>query len=183
VVGGEQTGRAFDVAGSDVEQADSSGSISPNDPRTNDPRMTSDQTPNAPTIVAGRPDCIVVRELVVDTFIGVLDSERLERQRVRFDVEVDTIEGYADLVRTTGAFVSYADIVEYITERAATGEHTELVETWAEEIATFALQNELAVAVRVTVTKPDIFEQAGGVGVSIERLRDVREGRGEGRPT
>lgn len=133
--------------------------------------MSSEITPRPSAIVAGRPDRILVTGLVVDTYIGVHDVERLERQRVRFDVEVDTVDDYAEIVRLTGNYVSYADIVEYVEHRAAEGDHVELVETWAEEVATFALANELATAVRVTVQKTDIFDAAEGVGITIERRR------------
>ena len=122
-------------------------------------------------IVAGHPDRVVVTGLVVDAFIGVHDFEHAERQRVRFDVEVDTVDGYADIVRSSGRYVSYADIVEFIEQRAATGGHVELVETWADDVAAFALRNDLAMAVRVRVSKLDIFDGAEGVGVSIERRR------------
>lgn len=121
----------------------------------------------------GAPDRIIVNGLVVDTFIGVHDVEREAPQRVRFDVEIDTVDDYAHLVRTTGAYVSYADIVEFVEARAATGEHVELVETWADDVAGFALRNELAQAVRVTVQKLDIFDAAAGVGIAIERRRDT----------
>ena len=117
------------------------------------------------------PDRILVNGLVVDTFIGVHDFEHDAPQRVRFDIEVDTVPDYADHVELTGAYVSYADLVEYVEARAATGEHVELVETWAEDVAAFALRNELAQAVRVTVQKLDIFDAADGVGVAIERRR------------
>ena len=134
-------------------------------------QMFSEITPRPSAIVAGRPDRILVTGLVVDAYIGVHDVERLERQRVRFDVEVDTVDDYAEIVRLTGDYVSYADIVEYVERRAAEGDHVELVETWAEEVATFALANELAGAVRVTVQKLDIFDAADGVGITIERRR------------
>ncbi len=137
--------------------------------------MLSETPPQiSPSIVAGRPDRVIVDNLCVRTFIGVHDFERLERQRVRVDVEVDTVEGYADIVRATGEYVSYADIVEFVQSRAAGDEHVELVETWADDVASFVLENELAAAVRVTVTKPDIFDGADGVGVSIERRRCER---------
>lgn len=121
------------------------------------------------------PDRIVVNGLVVAAFIGVHDFERLDRQRVRFDVEIETVDDYADRVRTTGAYVSYADVVEFIEARAADGKHVELVETWAEEVAAAALRNELARAVRVTVQKLDIFAAADGVGVAIERHRPASD--------
>ena len=119
-----------------------------------------------------RPDRIIITGLLVDAFIGVHDFERLGRQRVRFDVEVDTVDDYADVVRRTGEYVSYADIVEHIEQRAATSSHVELVETWADDLAMFVLANQLATAVRVTVQKTDIFEAAEGVGIKIERRRE-----------
>jgi dihydroneopterin aldolase len=136
--------------------------------------MTTDIHPSV-QVVAAAPDRIVVNGLVVDTFIGVHDFERDTRQRVRFDIEVDTVDGYADIVRSTGTYVSYADIVEFIEARVATGDHVELVETWADDIATFALRNELASAIRVSVQKIDIFDAADGVGIMIERRRTPME--------
>lgn len=118
------------------------------------------------------PDRIIVRGLVVETFIGVHDFERLAPQRVRFDVDIHTVDDYANVVRTTGAYVSYADIVDYVQERATSGEHVELVETWAEDVAAFALRNELARRVVVSVQKIDIFDSADGVGIVIERTRE-----------
>ncbi len=133
--------------------------------------------PSSTQVDAVAPDRIVVRGLVVDTFIGVHDVEREARQRVRFDVDVDTVAGYADIVRTTGTYVSYADIVEFIEARAATDEHVVLVETWAEDIATFVLGNELADSVRVSIQKIDVFDAADGVGIVIQRRRIAEEVR------
>jgi dihydroneopterin aldolase len=132
---------------------------------------TPDTTPAKRTRTT-TPDRILVNGLVVEAYIGVHDFERDEPQRVRFDIEVDTVPDYADHVELTGAYVSYADLVEYIQAKVATGEHVELVETWAEDVAAFALCNELAQTVRVTVQKIDIFDAADGVGIAIERHRD-----------
>jgi dihydroneopterin aldolase len=122
-------------------------------------------TANSPPPV----DRVIVRGLVVEAFIGVFDFERHDRQRVRFDVEVETVPDYRRMVRDEGRYVSYADIVDYIETRAASDEHVELVETWADDVAAVALENELATRVHVTVQKLDIFGAADGVGVSITR--------------
>jgi dihydroneopterin aldolase len=124
----------------------------------------------------GQPDRIVVNGLVVEAFIGVHGFEHDAPQRVRFDVEIDTVDDYADRVRSAGAYVSYADVVEFVEARAGSGEHVELVETWAEDVAAFALRNDLARSVRVTVQKLDIFAAAEGVGVAIERHRGASDG-------
>lgn len=129
-------------------------------------------TPSTRRALPGAPDRIIVNGLVVDAYVGVHDFEREQRQRVRFDIEIDTVDDYADRVRATGAYVSYADVVEFVEARAASDDHVDLVESWAEDVAGFALANELARAVRVTVQKLDIFEAAAGVGITIERRRD-----------
>ncbi|MEO1055776.1 MAG: dihydroneopterin aldolase [Actinomycetota bacterium] len=134
------------------------------------PQPSASTTPGDDSAV-GDASTIIVRGLRVDAFIGVLDSEHGVRQRVQFDVEVDTVPGYLDTVSTSGDYVSYANVVEYIEGRAATDEHVELVETWADDIATFVLSHPLAAAVRVTVQKLDIFERAEGVGIVLDRRR------------
>jgi dihydroneopterin aldolase len=136
----------------------------------------ADPTSSARHARHGRPDRIVVNGLVVKAYIGVHDVEHDARQRVRFDVEIDTVDDYADRVRTSGAYVSYADVVEFIEARSGSDDHVELVETWAENVAAFALRNELAQSVRVTVQKLDIFDAAEGVGVAIERHRATSDG-------
>lgn len=118
-----------------------------------------------------RADRIVVRDLRVEAFIGVHDHERGRRQGMRFDVEIETVSGYAERVRTTGQYVSYSEVVCFIRERAASDEHVELVETWAEDIAQFVLQNDLVSAVEVSVQKTEIYAEAAGVGIVIERRR------------
>ncbi|MCK7615885.1 dihydroneopterin aldolase [Roseibium sediminicola] len=116
-------------------------------------------------------DTILIEGLLLPAEIGVLDSEKGRRQSVRFDVEIETVPDYRKLVRDTGQYVSYADTVLFIQEKAASGGHVELVEEWAEAVAEFVLENPLADKVTVKVTKPDIFEDAAGVGIRIVRRR------------
>ena len=139
---------------------------------TSHPARTTEPNPERiPRPRGTEPDRILVNGLVVEASIGVHDFEHDAPQRVRFDIVVETVDDYADRVRTTGAYVSYADLVEFVMTRAASGEHVELVETWADDVATFALRNELAQAVHVTVQKLDIFAAVDGVGITIERRR------------
>lgn len=121
------------------------------------------------------PDAILVEDLRVQAFVGVLAFERSKRQTLRFDVEIETVPDYARIVRETGRYVSYADTVTYVIDRAATDEHVDLVETWAEDVAAQALDNPLAAAATVRVLKLDIFGEAHGVGVRIHRRSNSKE--------
>ena len=133
--------------------------------------------PHAPDRASGSGiarDVLFIRDLQVDAFIGVYDHERSARQRVRFDVEIATVEGYAQIVRETGDYVCYAETATFIIDQAAREAHVELVESWAEEVAAFVLRNPLAASVVVSVQKLDAFEAAAGVGVRIERRAEGR---------
>jgi dihydroneopterin aldolase len=122
-------------------------------------------------IIEDGRDTIVIEGLLVAAEIGVLDSEKGRTQGLRFDVEIRTVPGYRKIVAETGSYVSYADTVFFIQDKVANGGHVELVEEWAEAVAAFALQNPLADYVTVKVTKPEIFEDAAGVGIRISRKR------------
>ena len=122
-------------------------------------------------LVEDGPDIILIENLLVPAQIGVLESEKGRSQAVRFDVEIQTISGYRQVVADSGTYVSYADTVTFIHEKAQQGGHVELVEEWAEAVAEFVLSNPLAARVTVRVTKPDIFENAAGVGIQVTRRR------------
>lgn len=131
----------------------------------------SETTDAARTLVEDGPDTILIEDLLLPAEIGVLDSEKGRRQSVCFSVEIETVPGYRETVRKTGTFISYADTVFFIQEKASAGGHVDLVEDWAEAIAEFVLTNPLASRVTVKVTKPDIFDDAGAVGIRITRKR------------
>lgn len=116
-------------------------------------------------------DVIVIEGLRVPAEIGILDSEKGRSQTVCFDIEILTVPGYREIVRETGNFISYAEPVAFIEDKASSGGHVDLVEDWAETVAEFVLAHPLAQQVSVKVTKPDIFDNVAGAGIRITRIR------------
>jgi len=117
------------------------------------------------------PDVILVDNLEVQAHVGVHGFEHGQTQRLRFDIEIQTRPDYGQVVRKTSTYVSYEDAIEFIRAKASSGEHVELVEEWAEAVAAFVLQSPLVDVVTVSVTKPDIYPSAAGVGIRIRRRR------------
>jgi len=113
-------------------------------------------------------DIIYLRDLRVDTVIGIWDWERKIRQTVAIDLEMS-----AD-IRRAASSDSVADTLNYkaVAKRvqAFVAESSyQLVETLAENIAGI-VQEEFAVEwVRVCVNKPGAIRGAKDVGVLIER--------------
>jgi dihydroneopterin aldolase len=111
---------------------------------------------------------VFLRDLRVETIIGIFEWERTTRQVVNIDLEMA-----ADIARAA-ASDSIDDALDYksISKRLidfVSGSSYQLVETLAEEIAGI-VRNEFGVPwVKVTLSKPGAIRGARDVGVVIER--------------
>ncbi|WP_286239855.1 dihydroneopterin aldolase [Neptuniibacter halophilus] len=113
-------------------------------------------------------DIVYIRELEVETVIGIYDWEREIRQRVSLDLEMGTdilAAARSDDIENTLNYKSVSDrLIGFIEESEFL-----LVETMAEQIAEI-LQDEFGVKwLRLRLGKPGAVPQARDVGVIIER--------------
>ncbi len=116
---------------------------------------------------------VFVRDLVLECNIGVHQHEKGRVQRVRINLDLGVWEGDAAHQDRLENVVCYEDIVKKVRGITADG-HVNLAETLAERIAAICLQDPQCRSVRVRVEKLDVFDDAGSVGVEIERLAPVR---------
>jgi 7,8-dihydroneopterin aldolase/epimerase/oxygenase len=112
---------------------------------------------------------LLIRDLMLACEIGVFPHEHGVKQRVRINLEIELADGDRPIPDRLADTVSYADIVDGI-RRLAAGGRINLVETLAERIADLALADGRARRVAVRVEKLDIYPDAAGVGVAIERF-------------
>ena len=116
---------------------------------------------------------ILIRDLVLDCWIGVYEDEKNAPQRVRFNIEIVAREANEPLGDDIAKVISYDDILSDIRALISRG-HINLVETLAEEVAQICLSHEQAIKATVRIEKLDIEAAAEGVGVEIERRRTER---------
>jgi len=113
---------------------------------------------------------VFVRDLELMCSIGIYDHEREAPQRVRINLDLAVYEGDAStLSDNIGNVVCYEEITTAVRAVCAC-DHTNLVETLAEEIAQVCLVHTQVRSARVRVEKLDVFEDAFSVGVEIERF-------------
>jgi dihydroneopterin aldolase len=113
-------------------------------------------------------DIIFLRDLRIDTVVGIWDWERRIRQTVSIDLEMaadiaraaatDSIEDTLNYKRVAKRLIAYVEDSEF-----------QLVETMAERIAEIVLDEFEVPWVRVTVNKPGAIRGSRDVGVRIER--------------
>jgi dihydroneopterin aldolase len=118
---------------------------------------------------------VFVHDLVLAAQIGVYPEEHGRTQRVRLNVDLAVRDdGAQPLSRVAvgrdelARVVDYSRIVAAIRAIVAAG-HVRLVETLAERIAEVCLADARILSARIRVEKLDIYPDAAGVGVEIER--------------
>ncbi len=112
---------------------------------------------------------IFIRDLVLACEIGAFRHERDSRQRVRINVDFTVGSDRQPLKDDLRNVVCYDEIVKGI-RAIANGGHINLVETFAERIATMCLADVRILKVQVRIEKLDIYADAVSAGVEIERI-------------
>ncbi len=115
---------------------------------------------------------VFLRDLVVACNIGIHQHEKTGPQRVRINVDLGVLESHTPHEDRLENVVCYEDIAKRVRAIVADG-HINLAETLAERIASVCLQNPLCRSARVRVEKLDVFADANGAGVEIERLSKI----------
>ncbi|RYY74242.1 MAG: dihydroneopterin aldolase [Gammaproteobacteria bacterium] len=113
-------------------------------------------------------DIVFIRNLRVDTIIGIYDWERQVKQTLVFDVEMATDIRKASATDNIEFALNYHAVSQRII---AYGEshHALLVETLAENVAAL-IRSEFHVPwLRLTLTKPNAVLGANAVGIIVER--------------
>ncbi len=113
-------------------------------------------------------DILFVRELKIDTRIGIYDWERQVRQTVLVDLEIAGDAARAARTDRVESTINYQSVCQRLVEHVESSE-TELVETLAEAIARIVLDEFGASWVQVTVHKPAAVRGTRDVGVRIQR--------------
>jgi len=115
-------------------------------------------------------DRIFLRELRVETIIGIYDWERETRQFVSIDLEMPVD------IRRAAATDDIADTLNYkqVAKRIlgyVEASSFQLVETLIERIAEIIITEFDVDWVKVTLSKPGAIRNSRDVGVAIERVR------------
>ena len=113
-------------------------------------------------------DIVYIRDLRIDTVIGIYDWERQIKQTVRLDIELATDTARAAASNAIDDTLDYSAIAERVTSFIQDSEFL-LLEVMAERIAGLILSEFNAPWLRLSVGKPGAVGNAREVGVIIER--------------
>ncbi|MTJ79948.1 MAG: dihydroneopterin aldolase [Telmatospirillum sp.] len=114
---------------------------------------------------------VFVHDLTLTASIGVYTHEKVEKQRVRINLDLSVREDETPVREDDlASVVCYERVVSGVRRLVDSG-HVNLVETLAERIATLCLEDRRVRLARVRVEKLDVFPDATSAGVEIERVQ------------
>ncbi|MFD1261407.1 dihydroneopterin aldolase [Entomomonas asaccharolytica] len=113
-------------------------------------------------------DIVFIENLEVSSVIGVYDWERTIQQCLIIDLQMAWDNKPAAIDDDITKALDYAKVSEAI-EKFAANSQFQLVETFAEQLATLLMQQFNIPWLQLKITKPGAVPAAKGVGVEIER--------------
>lgn len=113
-------------------------------------------------------DIVYIRELEIETIIGIYDWEREQKQTVSLDLEMGADISLAASSEDIANTLDYKAVAKRLIEFVE-GSEFFLVETMAESIAQIVLQEFSVPWLRLRLGKPGAVTGSKDVGVIIER--------------
>jgi dihydroneopterin aldolase len=110
---------------------------------------------------------IYIKDLHIDTLIGVYAEERTHKQRLILELEVGIPHKHAFVSDRLGDTIDYVDVVALI-KREAAEQHFQLLERLAQHLVDLIEREFEASWVRLRINKGGVVPGAGEVGVVLE---------------
>ena len=113
---------------------------------------------------------VIIKNLVLNIFIGIHNFEKKKKQKVRFNIEVITNPFVKPNNKDLTTILNYEEIINKI-KILVKKEHHELLEDLAENIFTIIFQNNLVQKAKIKIEKLEIIKNSESVGVEFSKSR------------
>jgi dihydroneopterin aldolase len=113
---------------------------------------------------------ILISDLTLLMSIGIHDFEKIEKQEVKFNINIDINPSLAPIENKLNSIVNYETVVKDVT-RLTKNKHYELLETLAEEIFFILFKNTNIKKIKLKIEKTQIIKNTSSVGIEITKKR------------
>ena len=113
---------------------------------------------------------IIIKNLVLNIFIGIHNFEKKKKQKVRFNIEVITNPFVKPNNKDLTTILNYEEIIIKI-KILVKKRHHELLEDLAENIFAIIFQNKLVKKAKIKIEKLEIIKNSESVGVEFSKSR------------
>ena len=113
---------------------------------------------------------ILIKDLVLNMFVGIHNFEKKKKQRVRFNLIINIDQNLIPNDKDLKSIVNYEQIIKIIT-KITSRKHYLLLETLAEKIFFKLFENPRIKKILLRIEKLDIIKNATSVGIELEKTR------------
>ena len=113
---------------------------------------------------------VIIKNLVLNIFIGIHNFEKKKKQRVRFNIEVVTNPNIKPNNKDLTTILNYEDLINKI-KLLVKKQHHELIEDLAENIFEIIFQNKLVKKINIKIEKLDIIKNSESVGIEFSKSK------------
>ena len=113
---------------------------------------------------------VIIKNLVLNIFIGIHNFEKKKKQRVRFNIEIITDSSIKPNNQDLSTILNYEDVINKI-QTLVKKQHHELIEDLAENIFKIIFQNKIVKKINIKIEKLDIVKNSESVGIEFSKNR------------
>ena len=113
---------------------------------------------------------VIIKNLILNIFIGIHNFEKKKKQRVRFNIEVVTNPNIRPNNKDLTTILNYEDLINKI-KLLVKNQHHELIEDLAENIFEIIFQNRLVKKTNIKIEKLDIIKNSESVGIEFSKSK------------
>ena len=113
---------------------------------------------------------VIIKNLILNMFIGIHNFEKKKKQRVRFNIEVVTNPHIKPNNKDLSTILNYEDLINKI-KLLVKKQHHDLIEDLAENIFKIIFQNKLVKKTNIKIEKLDIIKDSESVGVEFSKSK------------
>ena len=114
---------------------------------------------------------VIIKNLVLNIYIGLHDFEKKKKQRVRFNLVIGTDENIKPDNNNLQSIVNYEDVINKII-LITNKKHFELLESLAESIFEMIFNYHLVKKIKLKIEKLDIINTTESVGIEVTKKKN-----------
>jgi len=113
---------------------------------------------------------VLIKNLVLNIFIGIHNFEKRKKQKTRFNIEILTDPNINPSKKDISTILNYETIVNKIN-LIVKKKHHDLLEELAENIFDVIFKFRLVKKVKIKIEKLEIIKEAESVGINVSKTR------------
>ena len=110
---------------------------------------------------------IIVKDLILLLSVGIHEFEKLEKQRVKFNIEITTDPNLKPDIKSIVNYESVINDIKRLTKKT----HFELLESLSESIFDEIFKNKKIKKIKLKIEKLDIIKETTSVGIEVVKTK------------